>query len=70
MLPENPKKMLLGGRIVMSAPVPRDAIGDIAQHALADADQRQNHGDLETPMANALRRVRTGRCLRFSKTRR
>ncbi len=31
----------------MSAPVPRERCGDVVEHAVADAHQRQDHGDLD-----------------------
>ena len=58
-----------GGRTIMSAPTPRD------RFAISCSVPRLNPTRVSTmvtctPMAKALKRVRIGRCLRFSRTRR
>ncbi len=67
--PEKARMELPGGRIMMSAPVPRD------RSAISPSTPLLTPTSVRimvtcTPIAIALSRVRTGRCFRFSKTRR
>src|SRR5512142_198800 len=69
MVSENVNPALSGGRMRMSAPVPRErAAMSLKTPRLTPT--RVRISVTSTPIAITLSRVRTGRCFRFSKTRR
>ena len=67
MFPESESTVLFGGRIDDIRAGAARALLHVVQHAPAQAHKGQDQGDW-MPMKMALRKVRTGRCLRFSQT--